>query len=423
MPTRTAAPTANYVRLEAALKRVKDTLLQAYRSRSWVGAAMNVSDEVAAEIRAAVDVALPLLDIRMADPGHRIPSKFNNRLRNFRKMLAAIGAAADGAQMSNVLQGMSGRTTDAWQKFIAYRDEALAIVRNLDDELMPSADMGPYTVQPYNTGKGDWTEDHWDNLRRVLREGAKLLQMYGMGRYVGGSVLVYPSRTLPASTGGPGALAMYRRTDDVMWLALGGTPQRIMQSFIHETGHRVYWKFLGSQGRAAWDAYFEGDVSTPDVDAVIRAWEAWAAGPRTSDDADEWERAKYGRHLAPWMRHLDKTGQIDLEMWTEIIARQAGVDEQYDAMTGSPKRGQVPALDKIIEKRGEIRSYMTPVTAYSTTSPGELFAEAFAHYIVDGPSRLHPRLRSELRQALPILKVGGYQGGPSAYRVAARYLG
>jgi len=422
MYTRTAAPTANYVRLESALKRVGDALIRAFRSRTWFRADVAVSDEIAAEIRAAVAVALPLLDIRMADPGLRIPSKFDNRLRNFRKMLAAMSATADGAQMSAVLQGMTGKTTDAWQKFIAYRDEALGIVRNLDDELMPSADMGPYTVQPYNTGKGDWAEDHWDNLRWVLREGAKLLQKYGMGKYVGGSILAYPSRTLPASTGGPGALAMYRRTDDVMWLALGSTPQRILQSFIHETGHRVYWKFLGAQGRIAWNTYFDGDVGTPDVDAVIRAWEAWAAGPHTSDDADEWERVKYGRYLAPWMRHLDKTGQLDLEMWTEIIAQQAGVDEQYDAMTGSPKRGQTPALDKIIEKRGEIRAFMTPVTAYSATSAGELFAEAFAHYIVDGPGRLHPRLRSELRQALPTLKVGGRRGGPSAYRVAARYL-
>lgn len=123
------------------------------------------------------------------------------------------------------------------------------------------------------------------------------------------------------------------------------------------------------------------------------------------------------------MRHLDKTGQLDLEMWTEIIAQQAGVDLRVSALTEFPKRGQAPALDKIIEKKGEIRAFMTPVTAYSATSAGELFAEAFAHYIVEGPSRLHPRLRSELRHALPILKVGGYQGGPSAYRVAARYIG
>lgn len=271
MTIHTAAPTANYVRLDAALKGVGNALIKAFRSRSWIGPEVNVSDGVAAEIRAAVAVALPLLDIRMAAPGLKIPSKFNNRLRNFRKMLAAMGAAQDGAQMSAVLQGMSGKTTDAWRKFIEYRNEALGIVRNLDDELMDSVDMGPYTVQPYNTGRGEWTEEIWDNLRRVLSEGAKLLQKYGMGKYVGGSILAYPSRTLPASTNNPGALALYRRTDDVMWLALGGSPRRILQSFIHETGHRVYWKFLGSRGKSAWDTYFDGEVGTPDVDAVIQA--------------------------------------------------------------------------------------------------------------------------------------------------------
>jgi hypothetical protein len=66
----------------------------------------------------------------------------------------------------------------------------------------------------------------------------------------------------------------------------------------------------------------------------------------------------------------------------------------------------VPALDQVIAKRSEIRSFLTPVTAYSATEAGELFAEAFAHYIVDGPSRLHPKLRAELREVLPIMKVG-----------------
>lgn len=423
MSTRTASPTANYLRLQAAMKPVTDALMRAMRlSRFSFGKAAPVPEADVAALRTAIDAALPMLDLQFPDPGRQLPPKLATRLRNFRKMLTRMRDATNGEALVSVFEDMSGKTTDAWQKYMEYRDEALAIVNALDEETLPSVSIGPYTVQPFNTGRGDWDDEKQETVRYVLTRGARLLGEHGLGRYVGGSVLAYPTRILPPSAGGGGsALAMYRRTDDIMWIAAAGDPKRVLQSFIHETGHRVYWKFIGNVGRAAWEAYFEEDTGTPDVDAVIRAWEAWASSPSTStegmeasDSGDEWDRRVYGRYLAYWLRHLLKTGQRDLAMWTEIIADKAGVAEKYDSMRDAPRKGQVPGLDQIIAKRGEIRAYMTPVTAYSATSAGELFAEAFAHYIVDGPNRIHPRLRAVLRQAVPIMRVAS--GGPLSLR-------
>ena len=405
---RTAA-TANYIRLESALNPVKDALMKASRRSVFsFGRAVPVADADAAALRVAIDGALPLLNIQMADPKRSIPSKFSTRLRNFRKMLTEMRDASNGEALGSVLQSMSGKTTDAWQKYLEYSSEALEIVRALDEEDMGSYEVGPYTVIPFNTSRGDWNADKFDAVRFVLDRGARLLAHHGMGRFIGGAVLVYPTKVIPPSAGGGGgALAMYRRSDDIMWLAVGGgDPNRTLQSFIHETGHRVYWRFLGNRGRAAWDAYFEGDTGTPDVDAVIRAWEAWASAPAREGVTGDWERVRFGRTLGQWLKHLLKTGQTDLLMWTEIITDKAAVEEKIDPHTGAPKRGSVPALDQLIAKRSEIRSFLTPVTAYSATEAGELFAEAFAHYIVDGPTRLHPKLRAELRHALPALKVG-----------------
>lgn len=453
MRNRTAAQTANYVRLQSAMKGVSDALMRAARRSMFsFGRREPVSDADANALRVAIDGALPLLDFQFTDPKRQLPSKLANRLRNFRKMLTRMRDASNGEALDAVFAELSGKTTDVWRKFIEYRDEALAIVNALDEEFLESYSVGSYSVQPFNTGRGDWDDEKWSTMKYVLTAGADLLERHGMGRFVGGAVLAYPTRTLPPSAGGGGgALAMYRRTDDIMWIAAGGAPKRVLHSFIHETGHRVYWRFIGNVGRAAWEAYFEGDTGTPDVDAVIRAWEAWASARQVStadmgmsDSTDEFDRMRYGRYLAYWMRHLMKTGQREMSMWTEIIADKAGVDEKYDTMRDAPRRNQVPGLDQIIAKKSEIRSFLTPVTAYSATEAGELFAEAFAHYIVDGPNRLHPRLRAMLRQAVPIMRVGtggplslrpdygesdaalprgGGEEGPSAYRVASRFIG
>lgn len=416
MSTRTAAPTVNYLRLKAVLDPVRSALMNAARRSMFsFGKPAPVSDEAADALRRAIDAALPLLDFQFPDPERQLPPKLATRLRNFRKMLTRMRDATNGEALAAVFEDMSGKTTSVWQKYLEYQDEALAIVNALDEEYLPAVAVGRYTVQPFNTGRGDWDAEKQATVKYVLTRGARLLEEHGLGRYVGGAVLAYPTRLLPPSAGGGGsALAMYRRTDDIMWIAAAGDPKRVLQSFIHETGHRVYWKFIGNVGRAAWESYFEEDTGTPDLDAVIRAWEAWAKAPRSSDSLDEYDRRVYGRYLAYWMKHLLETGQQEMAMWTEIIADKAGVEEKYDPMRDAPRKGQVPGLDQIIARRGEIRSYMTPVTAYSATSAGELFAEAFAHYIVDGPNRLHPRLRAVLRQAVPIMRVAS--GGPLSLR-------
>lgn len=449
-----AAPTANYLRLSTALKEVSDTLMIVLRVSPFsFGQAFKVPDTAANALRVAIDAALPFLDIHFTDPQRKLPSKLETRLKNFRKLLTTLRDASNGEALGAIIASMVGKTTNVWKKYLEYRDEVLAIVNALDEETLSASTMGPYSVQPFNTGRGEWSEEKWETLQYVLHEGARVLASHGLGKYVGGAVLAYPTKVLPPSAGGSGgALAMYRRTDDIMWLATAGERNRILLNFIHETGHRVYWRFLGNRGRAAWNAYFEGDTGVPDIDAVLREWEAWASAPSTLNESiDEWDRRKYGRYLAFWMQHLLKTGQRELAMWTEIIAQKAGIDEKYDVFRGAPRKGQVPGLDTILAKRNEIKSFLTPVTAYSATSAGELFAEAFAHYIVNGPSRLHPKLKEELRRALPTLKMaslaptkllpggplmlqpdygksnaplprGEDEPGPSAYRIASRYL-
>jgi hypothetical protein len=440
MPTHTAAKTQNFLRLSAALESIQNALLQVLRQDPFSRKNPRIlSDGSANVLRGVIQEALPYLNFQFADPNRQLPPGTASKMRNFRKMLEKLKSASSGAELGLFLAEMEGKTTDAWKKFLEYRDLALAIVDHLDEEYLPSVSIAGYTIQPFNTGRGNWTDEDWATLRYVLQEGTRLLKANGLERYARGAVLAYPTQHLPASAGPGGALAAYRRTDDLMWIAAGGDPKRVLQSFIHETGHRVYWKFIGSVGWKAWDEYFEKDTGAPDVDAVLRAWENWLTQPTDSYGKN---RSYNGRFFIVWMQHLLRTGQHEMAMWSEIIAQKAEVDEKVDPYTGDPKKNQTPGLDVIYAKKNEIRAFLTPVTAYSATEAGELFAEAFAHYIVKGPQRLHPKLRAELRKALPMLKVGhspltlqpdygtsdaavpreGMEEGPSAYRVAARFI-
>ena len=412
---KTAADTKQYQKLNAALNVVTSALMKASRQSMFSFERIKTVPEAdVAALRASIEGALPLLDLHFGDPMRQLPSKLATRLKNFRKLLTTMRDAPNGEALASVFMKLQGRTTDVWRKFIEYRDEALMIVRALDEEHLPVVDIGSYSVQPFNTGRGEWDDEKWSTLTYVLHQGEKLLLTHGMGKYVGGAVLAYPTRTLPPSAGGGGStLAMYRRTDDIMWIATGGDPRRVLQTFIHETGHRVYWRLMGNRGRATWEEYFKGNTGAPDVDTVVRAWEAWVAAPAKAG-VDDWERVKYGRYLAYWIKHLMKSGENDLLMWTEIIADKAGVDEKIDSLTGSPKRNSVPGLDLILAKKNEIQSFLSPVTAYSATSAGELFAEVFAHYIVDGPTRIPPDVRAEFRRALPGIRMGS--GSPLSLR-------
>jgi hypothetical protein len=403
---RTSASTTNYMRLDAVLKPVTNALLKCLRTTPFsFGRTFKVSDADTDALRTAIDAALPVLNFQFVDPTRQLPAKLSTRLRNFRKLLLSMRDAPNGEALGTVLASMEGKTTSAWRKFLEYRDEALAIVNATDEEHLSTFAVGPYAVQPFNMSRGDWDEGKWDTLQYVLREGERLLSAHGLRKYAGGIILAYPTRSLPPSVGhGAGALAQYHIKQDIIWLTVGGGRQRTLLDFMHETGHRVYHRLLGNRGRTAWETYFETDTGTPDVDAVIRAWEDWASAPE-QPGTNDWERVKYGRYLAYWLRHLNETGQHDLMLWTEIVTDKAGVAEKYDAMRGAPQRNQVPGLDTLISKRNEIKAFLTPVTAYSATSAGELFAEAFSHYIVEGPRRLHPKLTTELRRALPALKM------------------
>lgn len=406
MTYRIAEDTANYKRLHAAFKPVSDALIKSVRSSVFsFGPMKDLPDEYAIELNQAIKNLLPLLEITFSD-GRTFAPAYMKNITKFKKMLLKLQTATTGAALAEVISSIK----DVWSKYFDNREEILSLVKAFDEELLESYAYGPYTIQPFNTGRGDWTDGKFQTVNYILKASANLLNKHGMGRFIGGSVLAYPTRFLPPSSGSraQSATAMYSPKQNIMWLAAGvDNPIHAIQSFIHETGHRVYYRFLTATGRAAWEQHFEEKSGTPDVDAVIRAWETWASAPASGDTAlDESDRIQYGRYLSYWYSYLSKSGDSDLLMWTEIIARNANLRDEINPRTGIPAKGAVPALDQLIAKRNEVKSYLTPVTAYSASEPAELFAEAFAHYIVYGPNRLHPQLRAELRTSLPMLRTG-----------------
>ena len=100
-------------------------------------------------------------------------------------------------------------------------------------------------------------------------------------------------------------------------------------------------------------------------------------------------------------------------MWTNIVLDKLRIIEDINPMTGIPKKGTVAGLDQLIARKGEAKVFLYPVSAYSATSPSELFAEVFAFYLKKGPLAVPEIVRDQFQRAVPILKSAADKYGPS----------
>jgi hypothetical protein len=176
----------------------------------------------------------------------------------------------------------------------------------------------------------------------------------------------------------------------------------MVKTMVHELGHRAYYHLMEGRGRQSWDEFFEAmQEPPPDLDDLIRRWEAWA-----DEGADERQRSRrsHFHEFYPEFKKMDPQAAEWLRMAVESMRLDR--EEKFDRYHGLPTRTSVPALEKLREKKDEVRVFSEPVTAYSATNAKELFAEAFAHYLTYGPRALQPRLRDQFRRTLPKMKLG-----------------
>ena len=387
-------------------------------------------------IQSSGQVLYNLLDIQFEDPNQaKALAKYVRRIKNLRKMVGKFKDAKSDEELAEVYANLSSKSKSAWQKFIEYRREVLSLVGTLDTEPAGQFRLGGMSVALIRTGARGFTSEEIVKAKAVLTKAERYLQQRGLGELTKGlTVFIYPTAGIP---GRPSANAWYDRKDDTAAIAVGSawfkksSVNRMVQTMVHELGHRAYYRMTSNNGRRMWEAFYEEMQEPPDVDGMIRDWDAFVA-----DAYDEKDRRRRSHFSGPegWYNTLNKQDR-EAATWLLMAVGNFNLDsgEKFDNRHGFPTVSSVPALDALKARKSEIMVFAEPVTAYSSTSAHELFAEAFAHYLAYGPRTLSPRLRGQFQRTLPKMKMASlakaglslpvFVGrGASAVRVASRYM-
>lgn len=346
-----------------------------------------------------------ILDLQFENPDQaKRLSKYVRRIKNLRKMVGEFAGASSDEELSEVYAKHSGKSKNAWNKLLEYKNDLLGLMRTFDSEPAGQFRLGGMNVALIRTGSRGFTPEIIEKVKAVLTKSERYLQQRGLGDLTKGlTVFVFPTAGIP---GVPSANAWYNRTSDTAAIAAGSawfkksSVDRMVQTMVHELGHRAYYRLMGSRSRRSWEAFYEDMQQPPDVDGMIRDWDAFVA--EGYDEKDKRKRS----HFREWHRKLNGEDR-EAATWLLMVVTNFDLDggEKLDSRHGLPTKSSVPALDVLKARKSEIKVFSEPVTAYSSTNPSELFAEAFTHYLSYGPQTLSPRLRAEFRNALPKMKM------------------
>lgn len=393
------AKTAIYSRMEPLFVAVIEPLRRLLSP--WKRSTPEEAEGAVKRLRAACEALLAELTIESENKAiERYLKKHAATIRNLRKLLRAMADAKDWDAMRVVFAANQTKSKTVLDKFGEYRMHVMGLISAFDAEVEGSFNIGGFRVVLVSAGYGDWSDALVVRLRSVLEDASERLRRVGMGEVAKGSVYAYPIDTLPPSVGrAHTALASYNSArDTVSVAAVGDDRARSVRTLVHELGHRAYFKVLDGRSRTAWSEFFEAGNGVPDVDGMIRRWEGYVSNPPDRD------ASQYGRYLGYYASHLKKSGEDRELMFLGLVADNVGIGEKFDPYVGRPKKGVTPGLDQLIAKRNEVRVFLHPVTAYSGTNAEELFAEAFADYVMHGPRKIPEIVRIALKRTLPSLR-------------------
>jgi hypothetical protein len=399
-------------RLHALLQSLLDPLAKAERLVPWrddPGPPPEKGDPFAKRLSDVSKEVLKGLKVTFEDTRKQEKAKhFLTRLKNLVKMITEWANAPTWAELEPVLKSQRTKSKYVRDKYVEYAQEIEGLVDYFDTEHEGTLTVGPWNVSLFTSSRADWDDEVIGKLKHVLEETTKVLSSMGVGGAAGGTVFAYPTETLPGAAGSHSAYASYRMSQDMMFVSAQGAVDHVLHSLVHESGHRVYFRIMTANARDEWKAFFEAESGPPDVDSIIKAWEAYAAKP-------DWEAQKYGKYTAYFGSELSRSDP-DMFMWFKMIVDKLPEQDKLDPMTGAPKKGTKTGLDILIENRSKIRTFLHPVTTYSGKDADEAFAEVFAIWGLHGPGRVPEIVREMFKKVLPRLRSAS-----DAVRVLSRY--
>lgn len=222
-------------------------------------------------------------------------------------------------------------------------------------------------------------------LHALQRAGVQPIQRAGLGVALKGLTLhvVFNRSDMVAGQYDPGK-------DELTVFPLGlVTGARGHGTFVHEVGHRFYFRNLSSNARKHWEESMEGRVvkmEADDIRSFVRQHlrgKRWV--PTRQELEDEVLQAKHDPELEA--KHL--------QLANGLPGFTSDVDEieQY-----------------LLKNRVGDRVQLEAITEYGRTNPTEAFAEAFRLWVLQGPSVLGEWTREFFKTILRSggAKVAGY---------------
>ena len=388
-----AKGTHNFLRIEKLMTDLREELPRGFYRNTPIKESQ-VKD-IQRKARALYDALV--FDFEGTRAAFLYKKKAHRKIENFRKFFLALTKVTGPEEMMAYLQKWGGKTKGYFEKFWDSMRFTLGVIQALDVERIDSFSVGKWNVSLWTSPRADWDDGKVGRLQWVLDRADKMTTSKGFGGVSYGRVNAYPSGNVPVSGHGSGStMAMYNPSTDLVSLGAGKDVKRTLLDLIHELGHRYYFKKMGSRGRAAWEEFFEASQGSPNVDKLIADWERYVK------NATGWDGKKYGRYLFQYYSYLKKKDP-EQTMWLEMVADKIDINEPSNAY--GPKKGITPGLDQLIARKGEANVFLHPVTAYSATSPSELFAETFSHAIFYGPNTIPEIVRDVFKRAAPKAKM------------------
>lgn len=326
------------------------------------------------------------------------------KLENFKKLVKPYTTVKTWEDALAVHKSQMTKSKTTADKIREYSMLARQILEYFDSDIVTTIRILNYTVSLVNVRGGVWDSDKVTRLTEILTRTNRLYDSVGFGDSTGGRVFAFATDHLTGAVSHSRALATYTYTKDLIRLAVGGDSlTEVVHSLVHELGHRVYFKSLGSQAREAWKTFFSANTAAPDIDGLLRDWDTWAQEQMSSPYNYQREGARY---LDFYRDHLRESGDKEAAMWWSLISWKIkdkltpGLDAR-----GHAKKGVPNDYEQIKAMKGDIKVFLHPVTAYSGTSAEELFAEVVAQWLNYGAATVPEIVQDIFRRVVPSMRV------------------
>jgi len=232
------------------------------------------------------------------------------------------------------------------------------------DLITEQFELGGMTVVVHSLSRKERGQTHPEAFLRDLKRQAGLIARAGLRKALDGLTVHVRFDRHDLTTG-----QYQKESDELVIFPLGMSAGKGATTFIHEVGHRLYYRFLQNRARAHWEEMLESHTAeiTP-TDVKVFMNKIWVPSATSRE-----------------LQHVVDRSEFDPESKAKF---------NYLADHNPAYTNEAEGVEKHHEKFnvGD-KVTIEHISDYGATNPIEAFAEAFQLYVRKGPRALGPWTR------------------------------